>query len=90
MKQCWREKAVDRPTALQAARCLLTPIVQSFLGSVELPSSHSVRRAVYVKETEEVWFCCDGVDGTDVIIVDSTLMTVSRSFSIPQYQVRIK
>lgn len=90
MKQCWKGDASSRPQAQTIARHLLDPNVQALLGECYVPTSRSVRQAVFVQQTGQVWLCCNDRRGSDVLILNAKTMTVMRQFDIEDYQVWIR
>ena len=87
MKQCWRDKPDARPTAQEAAKCLLDPYVHTYLGNLNMPTRRSVREAAYVSETDEIWVCCDDANGVEVFVLRARSLSITRRFVIDQYQV---
>ena len=87
MKCCWEDNIDKRPSTEEIIKSLCLSSVQSIMSVVPVKSSYSVRhmcsvtvdaftrvRAPHINSSE-LWLCCDGMDGTELNIINTNTMT---------------
>ena len=93
MKKCWEDNPKNRPKADTIIKTVSISAVQSVMCVFPVKSKFSLRRAIALTPTDfvkagaptilhnELWVCCDGADGAELNIFNtSTMVKVSKNF----------
>ena len=100
MKCCWEDRADKRPSTEKLIRWLCLSSVQSIMSVVPVKSLYSICHSCSVTEdaftrvcaplinSSELWLCCDGIDGTELNIINTNTMTKLHKRFTKDYQVQ--
>ena len=100
MKCCWEDRIDKRPSTEELIRWLCLSSVQSIMSVVPVKSPYSIRHSCSVTvdaftrvraphiNSSELWLCCDGIDGTELNIINTNTMTKLHKRFTENYQVQ--
>jgi len=93
MKKCWADNPKNRPVTDTIIKTVSLSAIQSIMCVYPVKSKLSLRRAIALTPTNfvkagapsilhnELWVCCDGADGAELNIYNtSTMVKVSKNF----------
>ena len=93
MKKCWEDNPKNRPTTEQIIKTVCLAPMQSVMCVFPVKSRFFLRHAIALTPTNfieagmppklqnELWVCCDGVDGAELNIYNShTMVKTSKNF----------
>jgi len=94
MKLCWAGSPDDRPKTQNTVKWLCSPALQLIMSVIPIPSSrkYSVCNGCIITPilsdeigpiptSSELWICCDGCEGTELIVFNTNTMgTVCKQF----------
>ena len=100
MKCCWEDNVDKRPSTEELIRSLCLSSVQSIMSVVSVKSPYSIRhlcsitvdaftrvRAPHINSSE-LWLCCNGIEGTELNIINTNTMTTLHKRFTEDYQVQ--
>ena len=100
MKKCWEGNRKNRPTTEQILKTVCLASVQSVMCVFPVKSRFSLRHAIALtpanfieagmppKLQNELWVCCDGVEGADLNVYNSHTMVKTSEHFIRDNQVQ--
>ena len=100
MKCCWEDKVDKRPSTEEIIKSLCLSSVQSIMSVVPVKSPYSIRHTCSVTvdaftrvraphiNSSELWLCCDGMEGTELNIININTMTKLHKRFTEDYQVQ--
>ena len=100
MKKCWENNPKNRPTTEQIIKTVCLASVQSVMCVFPVKSRYSLRHAIALtpanfieagmppKLQNELWVCCDGVDGAELNVYNSHTMVKASEHFIKDNQVQ--
>ena len=100
MKKCWEEKPQDRPKTENIIKSVCLATMQSVMGVFPISSNFSLRRAISLTPVSftaagitnrlqnELWVCCDGVEGVELNIYRSNTMVKVNQNHLKERQVQ--
>ena len=99
MKLCWEGSPKDRPTSQQIVEWLSATALQLIISVIPVSSKYSIRNGCIVTPvmsnevgpvptSSELWICCDGVEGAELIIFTTNTMVKAGKHFVREKQVR--